>query len=123
MSKLKPFLLIIAVFILICFFTPFLGKFYEFLVGYKLSSGFWGTGHPEYFEGFFLSYSFFVTLVIMIFGGNKKYLALAILLGVIFLIQIISLESLIVSVGVAIVAWLIAQAVLFFKKKISKNSR
>jgi hypothetical protein len=98
-----------------------LGKFYELLIGYKLSSDFWGTGHPEYFEGFFISYSFFVTLAMTIFGGRKKYWILTVLLGIIFLIQIIAPESLIISAGAALAAWLIAQAVLLLKKKISKK--
>jgi hypothetical protein len=121
MGKFKTFFIWVIVFLLICFFTPLLGKFYELLIGYRLSSGFWGTGHPEYFEGFFISYSFFVTLAMIIFGGRKKYWILAALLVIIFLIQIVVPESLIISAGASLIAWLIAQAVLFLKKKISKK--
>jgi hypothetical protein len=121
MSKFKKVLIPVAIFLLICFFTPLSGKLYELLVGYSLSSGFWGTGHPEYFEGFFISYSFFVTLAMTIFGGKNKYHILAVLLLIIFIIQLGSLESLIVSIGTAVSAWLIAQAILIIKKKISKK--
>jgi hypothetical protein len=77
--------------------------------------------HPEYFEGFFISYSFFVTLAMTIFGSKNKYRILAFLLLIIFIIQLGSLESLIVSIGAALAAWLIAQAILIIMKKISKK--
>jgi hypothetical protein len=58
-----------------------------------------------------------------IFGGRKKYRMLMVSLGVVFLILLIlsALELLIISIGAAVVAWLIAQAVLFLKNKISKK--
>jgi hypothetical protein len=122
MSKIFKFVLIfIFFFLLICLLTPFVGGFYELMVGYKLSSGFWGSGHPEYFEGFFISYSFFTTLAITIFGSSKKYFVLAAFLLPILLIQISVPESLIISVCAAIVAWLIAQVVLIINKKIKKK--
>jgi hypothetical protein len=121
MSKIQNFLVVLAIIILIVIFTvPFL-DLYQFIVGRPVYGGMGVLSGRSYFEGFFISYSFFVTLAITIFGGLKKYFALVILLAIIFLIQISVPESLIVSAGAAIAAWLIAQAILIIKKKISKK--
>ena len=72
---------------------PLFGALYKFIYedmfGLKIGGGagisIYSFEHPEYFEGFFFSYSFFVTLALTIFGGKKKYQLLAILLGLIML--------------------------------------
>ena len=70
-SRLKSLTLIIVTVILVFLFTPFFGGLYERIIGRQISSGFWGLSNPEYFEGFFVSYAFFVTLVIVLFYKSK----------------------------------------------------
>jgi hypothetical protein len=121
MKKTKTFLVAIVTIILIFVFTsPFLSLLEKITVRGGGLGSFIMSGR-DYLSGFFISYSFFVTLVMTIFGGKKKYPILAILLLIIFLIQLGSLESLIVSIGAALVAWLIAQGILIIKKKVSKK--
>jgi hypothetical protein len=121
MKKFKVFLLALLTFLLIIIFTsPFLELFAK-ITKQSIYGGSWGFSGKAYEEGFFISYSFFVTLAVMIFGGRKKYWILTVLLGVAFLILIIAPELLIISVGAAVAAWLIAQAVLVLKKKVSKK--
>jgi hypothetical protein len=126
--KKVKLLLIILTTVLIIVFTPLFGSLFKLIIestGGRIGSCVGVTiycfDHPEYFEGFFISYSFFVTLAMTIFVGKNKYPILAVLLLIIFFIQLGSLESLIVSIGAAIAAWLIAQVVLIVKKKISKK--
>jgi hypothetical protein len=102
--------------------VPFL-KLYEIIVNRPVVGGMGIWVGPSFFEGFFISYSFFVTLALTIFVSRKKYLILAALLLPIFLIQIAVPESLIVSAGAAVVAWFIAQAILFVKKRLLKNGK
>jgi hypothetical protein len=128
MSKTKKALLVFCTIVLILFCIPLFGFIYKFIYESISGSPFGGCGmtmfcfkHPEYFEGFFVSCSFFITLAITIFGGRKKYWTLAALLVIIFLIQVGVPESLIVSAGAALIAWLIAQAILLIKRKINKK--
>jgi hypothetical protein len=120
MKKVKPLLITLATILLILIFTlPFLSLFEKIT---REASGFGSfLFSRDYPAGFVISYSFFVTLMLTIFGGKYKYHTLTVLLLIIFLIQLGSLESLIVSVGAAIAAWLIAQAILFLKKKAVKK--
>jgi hypothetical protein len=121
MSKIQKAIIVLTTAILILIFTsPFLELFAK-ITGRSLYSGSWGFSGKAYEEGFFISYSFFVTLAVMIFGGRKKYGMLTVLLGVAFLILIIAPELLIVSVGAALVAWIIAQVVLVLSNKTSKK--
>jgi hypothetical protein len=126
MSKKQMMLLAFSAIIII--FMPIFGLLFKMLIestggriGSCMGASIYCFDHPGYFEGFFISYSFFVTLAITIFGGRNKYRDLAVLLLIIFLIQLGSLESLIVSIGAAIAAWLIAQAILFIKRKFNKK--
>jgi hypothetical protein len=121
MSKVKIFLVVLVTIILIFVFTsPFLELFAK-ITGQGTYGGFFGLSGKAYEEGFFISYSFFVTLAMTIFGDKNKYHILAVLLLIIFLIQLGVLESLIISIGAAVIAWLIAQAVLVLKRKIGKK--
>jgi hypothetical protein len=119
MNKTKKILVsVIAVILILVFIIPFF-KLYEIIINRPVIGGFGVWSGPSYFEGFFISYSFFVTLALTIFGGRKKYYILAVLLLLIFLIQISVLESLIVSAGAAIVAWLVSHLILLVKRKIA----
>jgi hypothetical protein len=120
MKKAKVFLVVLATIVLIIIFTlPFLNLFEKITVG----GGGFGSFimSRDYLAGFVISYSFFVTLAMTIFGCKNKYRILAVLLLIIFIIQFGSLESLIISIGAAVSAWLIAQAILIIKKKVSKK--
>jgi hypothetical protein len=126
-KKYKVFLIFLTI-LLVVAFMPLFGSLFKLIIestGGKIGACTGMTiycfNHPEYFEGFFISYSFFVTVALTIFGGKNKYRILAVLLLIIFLIQLGSLESLIVSIGAAVAAWLIAQAVLIVEKKIVKK--
>ena len=121
MKKTKNFLVILITAILIFIFTsPFLDLFAK-ITREGVYAGFFGLSGKDYPTGFVISYSFFVTLAITIFGGKNKYRTLAVLLLIIFLIQLGALESLIISIGAAVVAWLIAQAILIVKRKTEKK--
>jgi len=119
--KLRNFLLFLLVVVLIIVFTPIFGSLYDKYFG-PVTTWFWGPSHPEYFEGFFISYMFFVPLVVTIFGGIKKYRNLFILLGILLFIDLLlgAWEGLIIDIGVAIVAWLLAQGGLIVYKKLKK---
>ncbi|MDD5528268.1 MAG: hypothetical protein PHO56_04870 [Patescibacteria group bacterium] len=69
-----------------------------------------------------MSYSFFVTLFLTIFGGRRKSVYLVILLGIVFIIFFNGWQDLSILVAAAVAAWLIAQAVLILKQKIIKKS-
>jgi hypothetical protein len=126
-NKYKMFLAFLVI-MAVAIFTPLFGSLFKLIIestGGKISSCVGITifcfDHPEYFEGFFISYSFFVTLAMTIFGGRNKYRALVVLLLIILAIQLVDLESLIVSFCVALIAWLIAQVALMIKRKINKK--
>jgi len=121
MKKINVYLMMLLTFLLIILFTPLFSDFFEKITTSACGLAGFLLGCDSYFEGFFISYSFFVTLALTIFGGKNKYRILAALLLLIFLIQLGSLESLIISIGAAIAAWLIAQAILFLKNKINKK--
>ncbi|MCG2701403.1 hypothetical protein L6267_04505 [Candidatus Parcubacteria bacterium] len=118
MSKKNKFLLFLAITILIIAFTPMFGNLYEEFLG-PTSSGFWGPSHPEYISGFFISYAFFIPLLVIVFGGKRKYKICGVLLAILFFIDIgLGVwEDFIINVGVAIIGWLLAQGILLIKKK------
>jgi hypothetical protein len=121
MNKVKNFLVILFTIILIVVFTsPFLDLFAK-ITGEGTHFGFFGLSGKAYGTGLVISYSFFVTLAMTIFGGKNKYRILAVLLLIIFLIQLGALESLIISIGSAVAAWLIAQTILIVKRKTEKK--
>lgn len=121
-KKTNNLLLIVSTIILIFTFTPILGSLYEKIIGRNISSGFWGPSHPEYFEGFFMSYVFFITLFTIIFVKNNKYKILSIFLFILFLLNIVSntWDSLMINILSFIIAFLIAQIILLTYKKVKK---
>lgn len=125
MAVIKRVAFIFWEIVLIFLFTPLFGAVYKFIYedvfGGKIDGGvgisIYSFEHPEYFEGFFISLSFFITLALTIFGGKKKYQLLAVLLGLVLLVQVGVPESLIISAGAAVVSWFLAQVILLIKKK------
>jgi hypothetical protein len=124
MKFLKKSLIVISPIFLIVLCTPFFGYLYKIISGERDYGGFfiWSLEHPEYFGGFFMAYAFFLTLFFTLFGGKRKYIFLAIMLGLEFLFFYdAGTTLLIILLYPAIIAWLIAQAILIIKKKISKK--
>ena len=120
--KFKNLVLIIVTIILIIIFTPFFGYLYEKIIGHEITTWFLGPENPEYFEGFFVSYAFFITLIITLFVIKKKYKILGILLGLLLLFDLFigAWEGLIINLGTIIIAWLLAQITLFIYKKLKR---
>ena len=119
MNKKKKILLFLTVSFLIIVFVPLAGKLYEHIIGRKIGSGFWGPSHPEYIEGFFLSYMFFVSLFTALFGKKEKYKTGFILLSFLLLIDIFLTvwEDLIIDILVGLFGWLIGKIILSTKTK------
>ena len=120
--KLKNIILLVITIILIILFTPFFGNLYEKIIGREITTWFLGPENPEYFEGFFMSYAFFITLIITLFVNKKKYNILGIFLGLLLLFYLFigAWEGLIINLGTIILVWLVAQIILFIYKKLKK---
>jgi|WetSurMetagenome_2_1015567.scaffolds.fasta_scaffold1061162_1 hypothetical protein len=113
------FLLVILTFLL----TPSFASLYEIITGTNIRSGSWadiGFGHPEYFEGFFLSSAFVLTLGIIIFSGKYRYLVFGLVIGMESLLLLVtqSFGPLIVDVCAALIAIILGETILFVNRKI-----
>lgn len=77
----------------------------------------------ECLDGFFLGYSFFITFLLIVFGGEKKYKHTGIAIGTLFLLLAAfgAYQNLIISFGAAAVGFLLAQLVLLIKRGVRKN--
>ncbi len=115
----KNFLLFIIIVLLLIIFTPIFGLIYMKFFGPVSSGFFWGPSHPEYIDGFFISYSFFIPLMLTIFGGKKKYLIMAILVAIELLFFFGSWEAFIIDAVAAIIGWLLGEGILFAYKKLA----
>ena len=120
-SRLKNFSLIIVTFILIILFTPLFGSLYELYFGPVTSGLFIGPQHPEYIDGFLISYIFFITLLLVIFLNPRNYLWMLIAIWPI-VISLMSSDGLafMVDLTVFIIAFILAQIILFIYKKFKK---
>ena len=85
-------------------------------------TGFLCPSNPEYLDGFFISYMFFIALFLTLFGGVRKYKNMLILLGILILFDLFlgAWEGLIIDLGAALVGWLLAQGGLLVYKKLKK---
>jgi|WetSurMetagenome_2_1015567.scaffolds.fasta_scaffold26477_3 hypothetical protein len=117
MKFFKTSILIVFSAILITIFTPLIYIIDKTIFG---EVGFLGE-YGRIFIDFFISYSFFTTLFLVLFGGKRKYIYLAVLLVLELLILFGIWEVWAILAGTAFVAWLIAQTILVIKKKISKK--
>lgn len=118
-SKLKNAILTIITIILIIIFTPFFGGLYDKYFGPVSTGFFWGPENPEYFEGFFVSYAFFITFFTIILG-KYKYFSIFIGLLILFYLFLTAWAELIINLLVVIISWLLAQIIKFIYKKIKK---
>jgi hypothetical protein len=108
----------LVILVLVIITTPWFGYLYEMIIGRPITSWFWGPSNPRNIEGFFMSFFFFVTLLISIFGSEKKYRKIIVILGALLFINIVlgAWESLIINIIAALSAWIIAQGILILKK-------
>jgi len=122
MTMKKKYLLVLITAILIIVFTPAFGGLYDEFFG-PITSWFWGPSHPEYVEGFFVSYMFFVSLFVTVFAGDNKNRYLLKLLGIVLLLDFFSnaWEGLIIDAGVAVIGYLLAQGILMVKKRMARK--
>lgn len=118
----KKLLVAVVTVVLIIIFTPFFSNLYEMIIGRNITTWFAGSVNPQYFEGFMMSYAFFVTLMVIIFGARNKYKLLAVLVGLLLLFDVFlaSWEGLIIDFSTALVAFIFAQIILFTYKKLKK---
>ncbi len=117
----KKLLLTIITIILIIAFTPIFGNLYESYFGPVTSGLFIGPSHPEYIDGFLMSYIVFVTILLVILLNYKKYIWLLLATWPI----VISLmagdgSALIIDIFLFIIAFVLAQIILFLYKKFKK---
>ena len=121
-SQLKKLILFVVSSAIVIIFTPTFGDLYEKIIGRKLSSGFLGPENPEYIPGFLLSYAFFASLFALLFININKYKIFGFLLLVILLIELFfnMWDVIIYSISLVVMAWLLAQIILFLYKKFKK---
>lgn len=123
MSKVtKTISLIIALIVLIIIFTPIFGSLYERYLGQVSYGFFWGLDNPEYISGFFMSYAFFVPLILVLFCKTRKYLVLLILIGILLILDIVSGDgkAFLIDLITALIAFILAQIVLLIYRKFKK---
>ncbi|MEI6288391.1 MAG: hypothetical protein WCP18_02275 [bacterium] len=109
---LKAFLLVWLIIILIIIFTPSFGHLYEKIIGKKIHNSFIGSEHPEYLEGFFMAYVFFISLSLTIFGGKNKYYIILVFVGLDLLLFFGFWEGFIIDAGTASIGWLLGEGIL-----------
>ncbi|MFA6919210.1 MAG: hypothetical protein WC244_03855 [Patescibacteria group bacterium] len=119
MKKINPWLLMLIIIILIIVFTPIFGFFYKELAG-TASSFFWGPSHLEYFDGFFIAYSFFIPLLLTIFGGKRKYVFFIILIILELLVFLGYWQGFTIDAITAMVGWLLGEGILRIYKSVKK---
>lgn len=74
---------------------------------------------PECFDGFILSYLFFVSLIINLFTFEKKNIYWLILLMPLLIYINPPFEFFIISIGLIILGWLLSKGILFIIRKAS----
>jgi hypothetical protein len=121
MKKINVFLLTVLAILLIIVFMPLFNGLYEVFFGSN-SGDLWALMIPKYTMGFFISYAFFVSFFVSLFGGKNKYTIASIFLGIlgIFDFWIGSLELLIIHILIIFLGWTLAQGVILIKKRDKK---
>jgi len=117
MKRPKILPLILAAMIIMS--TPVFGLAYEYAIGRRIGSGFWGPAHGEYIEGFILSIIFFMTFAPIIFYPERRSKIIALTLGSIFVFDIFlgAWENMIVNLIFLLFCLSIAGIGLFLKAK------
>jgi len=67
MNQKKEIKLFFITIFLILIFTPVFGGLYKIFFG-PACTGFLCSSHPEYLDGFFISYMFFIPLLLTLFA-------------------------------------------------------
>ena len=100
-------------------FTPILGDVYEIIIGRQVGVFFWGPSNPEYIEGFFMGFVFFITFILYSFGTSmKNYVIVISLIPFIFLDLLSRGPSLWVDISLILLALVLAKSYLFIKTKL-----
>ena len=121
-QKTKNILLILMIAVLIVVFTPIFGSLYKTYFGPVSGGFFWGPAHPEYIDGFFISFVFFVTLLVTLLVIKNKYKILLIAGGIFLFFDLISGDgkAFLVDLVAIIIAFILAQIILISYKKLKK---
>ena len=117
----KNILMWVMIIGLIIIATPWFGALYEWVIGRPVSSGFWGPGNPEYIVGFLFALAFVPVLILTIF--RKSYQQILALLVLVLLIDISVgawRDGVLIDLSLALVAWILGQAILLVKKILAK---
>ena len=117
----KNILMWVMIIGLIIIATPWFGALYEWVIGRELSPGFWGPSNPEYIDGFLMSSFVFAILIFTLF--KKSYKQIIILLVIMILIDIVLggwWHGVSIDLSLALVAWILGQAILLVKKILAK---
>ena len=124
MKVLTKIISYIALFAGIILGTSFFGGLYVQYVGDPGGGFFWGFANPEYIPGFFMSYIFCMTLFLM-FVYPKKYIALGIAVGWVFLLNIDAgmKKDLLVNITVFVFAFIIAHLIILLDKLLKKEMK
>jgi hypothetical protein len=107
----------------IIIFTPIFGNLYEKCFG-PVSTWFWGPTHPEYLDGFLISYMFFIPLFIILFVEKNKYRLLILLSSVVLLFDIFlgAWEDLVIDIAVVFISISLTHLILLIYHKIKKST-
>ena len=110
----------VGIIVLIIIITPWFGALYERIIGREMSPGFWGSSNPEYVPGFFMAVGFSFSLLLTIFMAKNRYRTLIISLVILVLVELFFelWDLALMSLGLALVAWILGQSVLFIRKAI-----
>ena len=120
-KKVKLAIEVLVMLVLLVLCSPFFGLLHSKLVTNAGGSFIGDTISWNFIFGFFMSYAFFVTLFLTIFGGKRKYWAIIILVGLELLFFFGAWQSVIIDLVTAIIGWLIGEVVLLIYKNRGKK--
>ena len=119
MKERYKILLFFIITILAFVFASIFQTLYEKIFGPARGGWFWG---PENVEGFITGYIFFISLAVGYFSKKRSQNLLILLISALILgLAFKSGNLIIITPIVVIVAWLLAQGILFIKKSIGNR--
>ena len=123
MKMKKNYLFVLCGIILTAVFTPLSGRFYEGIIGRKLSSGFWGPSHPEYIPGFIIAFAFFCPFIVNLNLKEKNYkaTALSVLIPILIALLLRIGELFVLTILATVIGYLLAQGILLVKNRMARK--
>ena len=99
--------------------TPFLGGIYEFIIGHPVRwATFIGPSHPEYVEGFFMGFVFFITFLLHTFGTSMKNYVIVFSLIPFILINLLARSPLLlIDLSLIVIALILSRPYLWFQSR------